>query len=72
MVIFHARNTNIYKIWNFTELYSPYFTTIRKFIHFKMLFPAMVVDFVLVWIRISSIAGPGIIQHTRLNISFES
>ena len=49
--IFPAHNANIYKFANFTGLYFRHVTTISnqtlQFSHFKMLFPAMVMDFVL-------------------------
>ena len=52
------------KFANFTGLHFPHFTTIRNFTHLKMLFPAMVMDLVLlVKIKISSIAG---IAHFHL------
>ena len=54
MVIFSARNANIYKIWElhraiFSSFYnnSQVATKLYNVTHFKMLFPAMVMDFVL-------------------------
>ena len=48
VVIFTARNTNIYKIANFTGLYFLHLATnLYSFTHSKTLFLVVVLDFVL-------------------------